>query len=416
MNEIVILQYCIKNPIFFLKIKKHISRDFFEIKNYNILFSFFIYFYNKYNKLPNKNDSFSLKEKIEDGIKRDNFFRLVSRVYNDELEYTKEYIEDEIVKKIQNFLRKEALELAFEEDYSNLIKKLNKAETLTLDKDLGTDLNSEDIFDFIIDLNNEEAIHTGFNKLNDVLNGGFKKKELYCIAAIPGAGKSLFLGNFAIESYLDNKNVLFYTLEMSKERCLTRILANLFEENPTKIITNTKEQNKQKMKKIKSNGSFILKEYNANEISSNDIEAHLEELKSIKNFIPDLVIVDYLLLMKTNNKMNKDNSYSYMKTVSEELRNVSKKYDCPVITACQLNREAMGDYGGSTGKPTAKQLSESRGILDTADFLATIVNTPNDKKKDIIKLFVCKNRNGEEDKFIEFNIDYNILRITEKKV
>ena len=152
----------------------------------------------------------------------------------------------------------------------------------------------------------------------------------------------------------------------------------------------------------------------ANTCSANDISAILHDLETYENWKPDLIIVDYLLITSTNDK-RKDSSdtYKYYKTVTEELRNVAVEFQCPVLTACQLNREAMGEKGGSKKVVTSKDISESRGVLDTADYLFIIEQTEEEKADGIYRLRVDKNRNGDNGFVVGFNMNWNTMTIKE---
>ena len=166
----------------------------------------------------------------------------------------------------------------------------------------------------------------------------------------------------------------------------------------------------------------VGKNYPANSASSNDFEAYLNDLYPIEGFKPDFIIVDYILITATNKNGDSENSYKYYKTVSEELRNLGIKFNCPVFTAAQLNRNAMSEKASSTKSVvTAKDLSESRGILDTVDYCLIINHDDAEKKKgesDGIaeqRLLVAKNRNGESNGMVNFTLNYNTMTLTEGK-
>lgn len=113
--------------------------------------------------------------------------------------------------------------------------------------------------------------------------------------------------------------------------------------------------------------------------------------------------------------------YSYYKTVAEEMRNLATQFECPVFSAAQINRNGMGDKGGTKGIVTSKDLAESRGILDTADDLIIINQTDSEKKlgeKDGIseqRLYIDKNRNGSNGEVLTFTLNYNTMSIKEGK-
>ena len=147
------------------------------------------------------------------------------------------------------------------------------------------------------------------------------------------------------------------------------------------------------------------------------------DLYTIEGFKPDYIVIDYILITAPNSKVlaQGDNSYSKYKTVSEEMRNLSAQFECPVFTAAQINRNGMGDKGGSKGLVTSKDLAESRGILDTADYLLIINQTDTEKKlaekdgKAEQRIFIDKNRNGSNGEVLTFTLDYNMMTITDGK-
>jgi len=162
-------------------------------------------------------------------------------------------------------------------------------------------------------------------------------------------------------------------------------------------------------------GDIIVKEYNANEMSANDLMANINDLMLYKKFKPDVVIADYILIMNANDKrLDRGNTYSYFKTVSEELRNIGKTLYIPILTACQMNREAMGDRGGSKAITTSKNISESRGIYDTVDCFLTLNQTPADRKLNKMFLYFDKNRNERTSIKIEYSVDYEKMKLVER--
>jgi replicative DNA helicase len=136
-----------------------------------------------------------------------------------------------------------------------------------------------------------------------------------------------------------------------------------------------------------------------------------------EQFKPDIVIVDYILIMLTNDKtLSSENSYKYYKTVTEELRNIAKTLYIPVVTACQINREGMADRGGTKPTLTGKDIAESRGILDTSDVFWIIRQTANEKTQNKMFLYFEKNRNERTGMKVEFDIDYEHMKLIQKGV
>lgn len=141
----------------------------------------------------------------------------------------------------------------------------------------------------------------------------------------------------------------------------------------------------------------------------------MSRLKETKDWEPDLLIFDHLLIMATNDrKLSTENSYKYYKTVTEETRNIAKDFQIPILTATQINRHGQGDDGGSKARTTSKDMSESRGIYDTVDFFATLNQTAVQKTNGEMKIYVDKWRNGINNKEIDLKINYDYMDFKEK--
>jgi len=93
--------------------------------------------------------------------------------------------------------------------------------------------------------------------------------------------------------------------------------------------------------------------------------------------------------------------------------------NCPVISAVQLNRDAMGDSGGSKAVVSSKNISESRGVLDTADYVLIIEQTAEEKytnkehTEGLYRIKTDKNRNGESNDTVYFKINWDKMSISE---
>lgn len=157
-----------------------------------------------------------------------------------------------------------------------------------------------------------------------------------------GVGKSLTLCHIAASTLLQGKNVLYITLEMSEEKIAERIDANLlnvdikdFASLP-KTIFDTKINSLSK----KTQGTLIIKEYPTASAHSGHFNSLLNELYLKKSFKPDLLVIDYMNICSSSRyKGNMSvNSYSYVKSIAEELRGLAVEHNVPLITATQVNR------------------------------------------------------------------------------
>lgn len=218
-------------------------------------------------------------------------------------------------------------------------------------------------WDFI--KNPEAKVKTGWESLDSYTNGGFLKdgKMLALFMAQAGLGKSVFLSNLSVNLLKQNLGVVVISLEMSQDVYATRFDAHISKKNINRLNENSDDA----IARIKDfykqypNASLYLKEYPPRSICSKDIEQYLENLKNAgKHF--DVIVIDYLNLVLPNHRT--DSMFKDGLAVSEELRALSYKFSCPVVSAVQCNTEGM-----ASADIDMQNVSESRGIVHTVDAL-----------------------------------------------
>ena len=157
-----------------------------------------------------------------------------------------------------------------------------------------------------------------------------------------GVGKSLFMCHASAANMVAGLNVLYITMEMSEEKIAERIDANLLDTPIDQLALLPKDVYDKKVEKIrgKTVGKLIIKEYPTACAGSANFRHLLEELKIKKNFVPDIIYIDYLNICMSSRIKNgaNVNSYTLIKTIAEELRGLAVEYDVPVFSATQTNR------------------------------------------------------------------------------
>jgi len=425
--EPLILSGCLNNVSLFLKVKSYLftnkkDKNYFSDEKNQRIFNLMSRWFDKFKTLPSKDELKIVIDKSKDDSEIKFLLNsIIDTMYEKNAkEINFEYLEEELINFIKENRVYEAMALAQADistgNYGAIVNKMEEAVRVSFDKDLGISIRDIDAaMEKVNKLNDENCISTGFPNLDSILDGGFHPKETYNFSGIPGAGKTLILGNFALNTFMQGKKVLVYTFETSFERLFIRYTSNLSGMSKKEILLD-EEGTKEKLLSAFNNtaGDLIIKEYNANAICSNDIMAHIGDLWMYKKWKPDLIVIDYLLIMTTNDKtLSSENSYKYYKTVTEEVRNIGKSFYIPVLTASQINREGQSENGGSKAMITSKSISESRGILDTIDFLAIILQTAKDKTRNKMCLYIDKNRNDRNGIRIEFEVDYNTMKLKE---
>ncbi len=429
--ERLIIAYSIQDKSFFLKIGKHLrtpsakKKSYFNDAKLQTILNIICYFNGKYDKFPTYEEIKVFIERLpdEDDIKI-YITKLAEELYSiDFSEVDIGFLKEETIKFITSARVVEAMaysQLDLEKgDFAAIAERMKEAVNITFDNDLG--ISVKDLRKGLEELREAEddtkTISLGWPS-TDTVFGRLRPGELFVFAGVPGIGKTIWLGAVAMNNFMNGKKVVVFTLETSPKRLLMRYYQSLFNRNKMHILND--EINIEAVESlIPEDGDIIIKQYPANSASTADMSAFINDLVMYKNFTPDLIVIDYILIAKTDsNDISPENTYKYYKKVAEEFRNLGVEWNVPVVSATQINREGMGDSGGSKAVLTSKSGSESRGILDTADYYSVIIQTAQDKKRfgesiGSYSLYVDKNRNDKTGCRINFYIDYDTYTIKE---
>lgn len=221
-------------------------------------------------------------------------------------------------------------------------------------------------------------------------------------------GKSLIKCSLATNSLLQNKNVLYLSLEMSEEKISERVLANLFDINLSdlKMLDKNKFMIKLQEHQQKLESNFFVVAYPPKSINANRIRNILKELQLKKKFVPDIIFVDYLGLMSPNATNKNSNTYSEQKTISEELRAIAVEFGMPIVSAVQTNRNGFGN-----AELDLTDIADSVGTVATADIIFGVTQTQEMRDAGRYSFLLLKNRYGENKKKRYIGVDYPKMRI-----
>lgn len=268
---------------------------------------------------------------------------------------------------------------------------LSDALAISFDPNVGHDYfeNAEDRFSFYHRV--EEKIPFDLEYFNKITKGGLPKKTLNIALAGTGVGKSLFMCHVAASCLSMGKNVLYITLELAEEEVAKRIDANLMNVTFEDLMQLPKDLYEKKAKTLKSktDGKLIIKEYPTAGASTIHFKALLNELNLKKSFKPDIIFIDYLnICMSSRVKPGGSvNSYTYIKSIAEELRGLAVEHEVPLVTATQTTRS-----GYSNSDVDLTDTSESFGLPATADFMFALISTEQLEELGQIMVKQLKNR------------------------
>jgi replicative DNA helicase len=271
---------------------------------------------------------------------------------------------------------------------------LSKALGVSFDTNVGHDYleDSEQRYEFYH--NTETHIPFDLDYFNKITNGGLVPKTFNVLMGGPGTGKTLVMCHMAAAYLAQGKNVLYVTMEMAEERISERIDANLLNVPIKDIQHLTREKYDDKIGKLrnKTDGKLIVKEYPTSQAGVAHFRHLLNELKLKKDWSPEIIFVDYLnICMSSRFKFGANvNSYTYIKSIAEELRGLAVEREVVLISATQVNREG---YGSSD--IAMENVSESFGLPATADLFLGIIT--NDELQELNQLMIKQLKNRYND-------------------
>ena len=397
--ELTILRNLIFNEDYSRKVIPFIQPDYFEQRSEKIIFEEIVKFIVKYGssitsealaiEVEDRNDlnESEIKE-IRD---------LISNFNNNPVDYkwlldiTEKWCRDRAI----YLALMESIHIADGKDEKknrdSIPSILSDALSVSFDNHIGHDYLNDHEERYSYYHRKENKIPFDLEYLNKITGGGLPNKTLNILMSGPNVGKTLAMCHIASSYLLQSKNVLYITLEMAEEEIAKRIDANILNVPINQLEDLQKSVFKNKVSKIieKTTGNLVIKQYPTASAHSGHFKALVNELALKKSFKPDVIFIDYLNIcassrFKTGANVN---SYSYVKSITEEVRGMVVELDVPLITATQTTRSG---FGSSDVEMT--DISESFGTAATADLLLALISTEELDNMNQIMIKQLKNR------------------------
>ena len=239
------------------------------------------------------------------------------------------------------------------------------------------------------------GLSSGFYDL-DSITQGFQKSDLIIIAGRPSMGKTALSLHIALNILKNYKlPVLFFSLEMSKEQLIYRLLANEVEISNTRLRSGNLNKNDWlKLNKIIKDMSCLpfFIEDNAI-ISISEIRSKIKKLFFEETTI-GLIIIDYLQLMQQFKSFTETRAQE-LSQITRSLKSIAREFNIPIIALSQLSRNVENRLNK---RPILSDLRESGSIEQDADLVLMLYRndyyTLKEYETDIIELILAKHRNG----------------------
>lgn len=242
------------------------------------------------------------------------------------------------------------------------------------------------------------GVKTGLSDL-DMLTNGIRPGEMWVLVSRTNVGKSTFLNNIAHNAFrYGGKNVLFASLEMDIDATSIRF-DSLYTGLPSKSIQNGWLSNEEREVyeeqliglTYEANKLFFVPQVKAQTVQQ--IERELLVVQKKHNLSIDLVVIDYLNILRTTNpEANRLSRPDYITLVAQEVRDIAWRHKTATLTAAQLNRigaDSKSDVG-------TEAISGSDYIGNTADLIMRLVQTPDDAQRNVIQGKIIKSRRTQK--------------------
>ena len=399
--ETTILGNLLQNEEYTRKVLPFLKTDYFTNNDEKIVYDTVSGFVTKYNTLPTKE---ALSIELQEVKINEEEFKETMELLDEISNKTEEYTDlSWLLDTTEKFCQDKAIYNAVVESISILDNPksnqgkgaipeiLSDALSVSFDPHVGHDYldDSDDRFDFYHRV--EEKIPFDLEYFNKITKGGLSQKSLNICLAGTGVGKSLFMCHVASACLSQNQNVLYITLEMAEEKIAERIDANLLDIAVDDLHALSKDMYDKKIENLSktTKGKLIVKEYPTASANVNHFRALLNELNLKRSFIPDIIFVDYLNIC-TSSRIRTGanvNSYTYIKSIAEELRGLAVENKIPIVSATQTTRS-----GYSNTDVGLEDTSESFGLPATADLMFAIISTEQMEELGQIMVKQLKNR------------------------
>lgn len=404
---------------FFSQIVSLIKPEFFDFPSYAVIFEKVKDYYNSYKKLPPDDilleyikQDLPSKQAISDY--QDDIYDInnIDKSILDNREYVLDLVEQFAKKQAVKEAIKKSIKHLEDDNTAAIEEEVRKALLVSRTHNIGQTYFN-DVDDRFIRFHTERdknRFKTVFESCSNYLEGGNCTKELCMVIAPPGVGKSLYLVNQGAVSLMENRKVLYISLEMSEDK-----IAQRFDSILT-LVPNGKIKDQQNLVKDRlkifqrkfDKSQLIIKEFPTGQLTVNDIRALLVQLKLHYDFNPDLIIVDYLELLRPNR--NIDAEYQAQERIAQELRGLAVEQNCLVWTATQTNR-----MGKKVPIITDAELGDSYGKIRPADWAISLNQTQEEYDKGRLRAYVVKARDSKQHYLIPVSVNYVNLRMEESQ-
>ena len=380
---------------FLITISESLSDEFFENTSHQWIIKEILKYFNKYHTVPSMDAIKVEVQKIDNEVLKIAIKEQLVQAYRESEQTDIQYIKDEFLGFCKNQQMKKAIvtsaDLLVTNDFDSIrqiiLNALKVGEVRSIGHEYEKDVETRYRED------NRGPIPFPWDVFNNLTQGGIGKGELGIVFGNPGGGKSWAVIAMAAHAAKLGYNVLYYTLELSETYVARRIDANLLN-IPVDQITKHRAEVESIVNELP--GKIKVKEFPSGKTTLDNIEQHIEQLKTQYEFMPDIIIIDYIDLLKNSARDRLEGT----EDIYTSIRGLARELGLPIVTPSQANRT-----GAKSDIIEGDNIAGSYSKLMIGDIVVSLARNRKDKLEGTGRWHIMKNRLGADGMTFASKID-----------
>ena len=372
---------------FLLNITDALDSEYFESSAHKWVVDYIIKYFGQYHTYPTI-ETLSIEiKKIDNEVLRISLTDSLREAYKMADVADLEWVEEEFSSFCKNQQMKKAIMTSVDllnlGDYDGIRGLINDAMKAGEEKNIGHLYEADVEARYRED--DRRAIPFPWKTFNELTQGGYGKGDLVLLFGNPGGGKSWGVIAMAAYAAALGYNVVHYTLELSEgyvgkryDAVFSGIDVDKLEQHRTEV--------EEAIGRVK--GKIVIKEYAPKRASLDTIEAHLQQLEHQNQFKPDLIVIDYLDLLRTKGRKERKDEIDDVYT---EAKGLAKQLNIPIVSPSQANRS-----GADKGILQAENAAGSYDKIMIGDIIISLARGRKDKVNGTGNWHIIKNRYGAD--------------------
>jgi len=386
---------------FLITISDALTEEYFENTSHQWVIKEVLNYFHKYHTVPSMEALKVEVQKIENDVLKIAVKEQLVQAYRESEQTDIQYIKDEFLGFCRNQQMKKAIiastDLLSINDFDSIRQLILNALKVGEVRSIGHEYEKDVETRYRED--SRAPIPFPWNVMNDITQGGYGKGELVIIFGNPGGGKSWAVIDMATHAAKLGFNVLYYTLELSETYVARRMDANLLGIPVDKIL-----QHREAVEQMANNipGKIKIKEFAAGKTTLDNIEQHVEQLRTQYEFVPDVIFIDYIDLLKNTSRDRLEGT----EDIYTSVRGLARELQLPIVTPSQANRS-----GAKSDIIEGDNIAGSYSKLMIGDIVLSLARNRKDKLEGTGRWHVMKNRLGGDGMTFASTIDTSMGKI-----